>query len=187
MKRLALLCLLLLLAAPAYALRCGSRVVNDGDRDFAVRERCGAPFYVEQFSSIDVRGADGPYETQVEDLYDAWYYNFGPRRLMVRLVFRNGELQNEETLGYGVNAIGDSCNVDALPAGTSAGEIVAYCGEPATRRTQREAVVRRDGRGNEQYRPVRREEWTYDLGANQLLRILTLHNGRLQSVDVEGR
>lgn len=187
MKRLALLCLLLLLTAPAHALRCGTRVVSDGDRDFAVRERCGAPFYTEEFASYDIRGADGPFETQVENTYDAWYYNFGPRKLMVRLLFRNGRLAHEETLGYGVNEIGDSCNIDSLPTGTSAGEIVAYCGEPASRRVQREANVRRDGRGNERYTPVRREEWTYDTGGNRLLRILTLHNGRLQSIDTEGR
>jgi hypothetical protein len=187
MNRLSLLCLLLLVAAPAQALRCGTRVISDGDRDFAVRDRCGMPFYTEEFASYDVRGADGPFETQVENRYDAWYYNFGPRKLMVRLLFRNGLLEREETLGYGVNEIGDSCNLDSFPSGTSAGEIVAYCGEPATRRLQREANVRRDGRGNERYTPVKREEWIYDLGDNRLLRILTFHNGRLQSVSAEGR
>ena len=187
MKRLALLCLLLSLAAPVHALRCGTRVVTDGDRDFAVRERCGEPFYVDQFASVSVRGANGPLETQVEDVYDVWYYNFGPRRLMVRLLFLNGRLEHEETLGYGVSNLGDSCNLDALPAGTSAGEIVAYCGEPAGRRNQRRANVRRDNFGNERYTPVRVEEWTYDLGDARLLRVLTLQNGRLQNVDTEGR
>jgi Protein of unknown function (DUF2845) len=187
MKRLVLFCLLTALAAPAYALRCGTRVVDNGDRDFAVRERCGAPFYVDEFTSVSVRGADGPLESQVEDVYEAWYYNFGPRRLMVRLLFLNGELQREDTLGYGVNNLGDSCNLDSMAAGTSAGEIIAYCGQPASRRTRREAQVRRDGRGNERYTPIRREEWTYDFGDNRLLRVLTLHNGRLQSVDAEGR
>lgn len=187
MKRLALLCLLSLLATPALALRCGTRVVSEGDRDFAVRERCGEPFYVDQFSSVQVRGANGPFESQVEDVYDVWYYNFGPRRLMLRLLFLNGRLQREETLGYGVTTLGESCNLDALPAGTSAGEIVAYCGSPAARRQQRSADIRRDNFGNERYRPVRIEEWTYDLGDTRLLRVLTLHNGRLQRVDTEGR
>lgn len=187
MKRLVLLCLLLLLAAPASALRCGTRVVADGDRDFTVRERCGEPFYIDQFASVSVRGANGPLETQSEDIYDVWYYNFGPRRLMVRLLFLNGRLEHEETLGYGVNTLGDSCNLDGLTAGTSAGEIVAYCGEPAGRRNQRRASVRRDHFGNERHTPVRVEEWTYDLGSSRLLRVLTLQNGRLQSIDTEGR
>jgi hypothetical protein len=152
-----------------------------------VRERCGEPFYIDQFASVSVRGADGPYETQSEDVYDVWYYNFGPRKLMVRLLFLNGRLAREETLGYGVNTLGESCNLDGLAAGTSAGEIIAYCGEPAGRRQQRQAVVRRDNFRNERYTPVRVEEWTYDLGDARLLRILTLQNGRLQRVDAEGR
>lgn len=187
MKRLALLCLLFALTAPAHALRCGTRVIDDGDRDFAVRERCGEPFYVDQFTSVSVHGADGPYETQVEDVYDVWYYNFGPRKLMVRLLFLNGRLQREETLGYGVTTLGDSCNLDSLASGTSAGEIVAYCGQPASRRNQRRATVNRDNFGNERYTPVRVEEWTYDLGDSRLLRVLTLQNGRLQGVSAEGR
>jgi hypothetical protein len=187
MKRIALLCLLSALAAPAYALRCGTRVVDDGDRDLAVRERCGEPFYIDQFSSVSVQGADGPLETQVEDVYDVWYYNFGPRKLMVRLLFLNGRLQHEETLGYGVTTLGDSCNIDSLATGTSAGEIVAYCGEPASRRNQRRANVRRDNFGNERYTPVRVEEWTYDFGGSRLLRVLTLQNGRLLNVSAEGQ
>lgn len=185
MKRLLLLVPLLFAALPAHALRCGTRVVTTDDRDVAVRERCGEPYYTDQLVVYDVRGADGPFERQTENVYDAWYYNFGPRKLMVRLLFLNGRLHREDTLGYGVNRIGDSCTLDSFPTGTTAGEIVAYCGMPASRHTQREAIVRRDGIGNERYTPIRRETWTYDLGGNRLLRILTLENGRLQSVDTE--
>ncbi|UXI68314.1 DUF2845 domain-containing protein [Tahibacter amnicola] len=178
---------LLLATTPAMALRCGSRIVQEGDRDGSVRERCGMPYYVDRYYSVDVHGADGPYERQIENQYDAWYYNFGPRKLLVRLVFHNGRLQSEETLGYGVNQIGDSCHLDTAPSGTSAGEIVAWCGEPASRRNLREAEIRRDGRGNERYRPIRLEEWTYDFGDDRFLRILTFRNGNLQGVSVERR
>jgi hypothetical protein len=174
-------------AVPAHALRCGTRVIDTGDRDFAVRDRCGEPFWTEQFYSVDVRGADSAFERQTENVYDAWYYNFGPRRLMVRLLFRNGELVREETLGYGVTRIGDGCNLDALPHGTPSGEIVAHCGAPSQQRSQREAFVRRDGLGNERITPVRREEWVYDLGGNRLMRVLLLENGRLQEVKTGGR
>ena len=187
MKRLLLLLALLIAALPAYALRCDSRVVTRGDRDLLARDRCGEPYYTDQMIVVDVYGADGPLERQVENVYDVWYYNFGPRRLMVRLLFLNGRLQREDTLGYGVTTIGDSCNLDSYPSGMSAGEIVAYCGLPASRTEQREAFIRRDGLGNERYRPVRRETWTYDLGTTRLLRVLTLENGRLQSVDTERR
>jgi hypothetical protein len=187
MKRLLLAVLLVAVATPAWALRCGSRVVTTGDRDLVARDRCGAPYYTDQMVVVDVYGADGPVERQVENVYEVWYYNFGPRKLMVRLLFLNGRLEREDTLGYGVNDIGDSCSLDSYPTGMSAGEIVAYCGLPASRTEQREAIVRRDGLGRERYRPIRRETWTYDLGSTRLLRVLTIENGRLQSVDTERR
>ncbi|MEO8670816.1 MAG: DUF2845 domain-containing protein [Tahibacter sp.] len=187
MKRLLLLLSLLLLTAPAWALRCGTRVVDTGDSDFAVRDRCGEPFWSEQFYSVDVRGANGPLEQQSENVYDAWYFNFGPRKLMVRLLFLNGELQREETLGYGVTRIGDDCNLDSFSNGTSSGEIVARCGTPTHRRSQRDSIVRRDGVGNERYQPIQREQWVYDLGGARLLRVLNLENGRLESIETQGR
>ena len=186
MKRTLLLLALLLAALPAYALRCGSRVVTRDDRDLLVRDRCGAPYFTDEMVTVDVYGADGPVERQVENVYEAWYYNFGPRKLMVRLLFLNGRLQREDTLGYGVNAIGDSCSLDSYPSGMSAGEIVAYCGLPASRTEQREAVIRRSG-PLERYRPERRETWTYDLGDSRFLRVLTIQNGRLQDVSTERR
>jgi len=178
---------LLAFALPAHALRCDSRVVDRGDRDFEVRERCGEPFWIEQFYAFDVQGADGPYERQVETVYDAWYFNFGPRRLMVRLLFRDGVLEREETLGYGVSAIGEGCNPDALTLGTPSGEIVARCGRPSSQRSWNEQIVRRDGRGNEVWRPVRREEWVYAGNRQRLARFLQLRNGRLESVETGRR
>lgn len=184
----AVLALLLgVVALPAHALRCGTRVVDEGDRDFAVRERCGEPYWTEQSVALTVRGADGPYEVQDETVYDVWYYNFGPQRLLVRLLFRDGRLAREETLGYGVNGIGSDCNLDALREGVPAGEIVARCGAPAQRNSRNRTVVRRDGRGNERFNQVRLEEWVYDLGPNRRTRVLTLENGRLLDVSSEGR
>jgi hypothetical protein len=174
-------------ALPAHALRCGTRVVDEGDRDFAVRERCGEPYYTEQSYALTVRGANSTHEVQDETVYDVWYYNFGPQRLLVRLLFRDGRLAREETLGYGVNDIGSDCNLDGLSAGTPAGEIVARCGTPASRSTRQRTEVRRDGRGNERFTQVRLEEWVYDIGRNRLMRVLTLENGRLREVNSESR
>jgi hypothetical protein len=174
-------------ALPAQALRCGTRVVTEGDRDFAVRERCGEPYFTEQSYALTVRGANGPYEVQDETVYDVWYYNFGPQRLLVRLLFRDGRLAREESLGYGVSEIGGDCNLDGLPAGTPGGEIVARCGTPSTRNTRQRTEVRRDGRGNERFSQVRLEEWIYDIGRNRLMRVLTLENGRLLEVNSESR
>jgi len=173
--------------AQADTLRCGNRVVNSGDRDFAVRDRCGDPYYTEQSYALDIHGANSPLEVQDETVYDAWYYNFGPRQLMVRLLFRDGRLARVETLGYGVNTIGQDCNLDTMRSGTPAGEVVAHCGDPASRNSRNRSVVRRDGNGHERFTQLLHEEWIYDLGAGHLLRVLSFDNGRLTSVDSERR
>ena len=90
-RRYAFLAILLLLASPAaFAMRCGSRIVNVGTQDFQVRDRCGEPFYADTYYATEVFGNDGPVAQYRDVQYDVWYYNFGPNTLMRRFVFRDG-------------------------------------------------------------------------------------------------
>jgi hypothetical protein len=188
MNRSILLVLVFLLAAPtAHAMRCGSRLVTDGAQDFQVRDRCGDPFWTDRYTRVEVFGANSAVEYQREVQIDVWYYNFGPRQLMRRLVFRDGLLQREETLGYGVNEIGADCNPNRLLDGLSAGELFARCGEPASRRTQFDTIVRRPVPGLERWRDQRREDWIYDFGDRRNLRIVRLLDGRVDSVESVSR
>lgn len=186
--RLALLALCLALASPAaHALRCGSRLVVDGDRDYQVRERCGDPYWSESQSRIEIVGRDGPLELQREVQFDVWYYNFGPRQLLRRLEFRDGRLVHEGTLGYGVDEIGTSCDANLLVDGLATGELVARCGEPASRRSLVDTVVRRPAPGIEQWQGVQREEWVYDFGDRRLVRILQVVDGQVAGIELAPR
>ena len=188
MRRHVFLILALLLASPsAFAMRCGTRLVTDGMEDFRVRERCGEPFWTDHFSNVEVLGAYGPVERQRSVQYDVWYYNFGPRQLMQRLVFRDGELLRQDSLGYGVDTIGDECNPNRLFDGLSAGELYARCGEPASRRVDDDTIVRRPVPGVERWSDHRRETWIYDFGDNRLLRRIQLVNGRVTGSTFEQR
>lgn len=189
MRSCALLALLLMLTSPAAiaALRCGNRLVTDGARDFQVRDRCGDPFWSESWIGVDVIGRDTPLERQREVQWSVWYYNFGPRALMQRLVFRDGELEVSDTLGYGVREIGDSCRANMNFTGLSSGELVAFCGEPAARREAHDSVVYRPGPSIENWREQRREDWTYDFGDSRRLRMLHLLNGKVISEETLAR
>ena len=181
--RILIVALLLLASTPsAHALRCGGRIVNDGDRDFQVRERCGEPYWTDTWYAVDVIGRGSAFERQREVQWSTWYFNFGPRALLQRLVFVDGVLRRTDALGYGVRVIGDACNVDGAFSGLSSGELVARCGEPAARRSARESVVFRPGPQIESWRDPRREEWTYDFGDTRLLRVVQLEHGRVVSV-----
>jgi hypothetical protein len=185
---LALLAFACMLASPsAFALRCGTRIVTEGTQDFQVRDRCGDPFYADTYYATEVFGALGPVAQFREVQYDVWYYNFGPRALMRRFVFRDGVLLREETLGYGVDEIGDDCNPNRDYRGVSVGELMARCGEPATRRTNYDTLVRQPNPGYARYRDQRREEWIYDFGENRFLRLFRLIDGRVDDIETVER
>ncbi len=184
--------LLLLLVATASlpaaaALRCGSRLVDTGDADFRVRDRCGEPFWTETYLATDVFAQGRDVQRLREVRWDVWYYNFGPRALMQKLVFVDGALRSIESLGYGVGEIGANCDARMGYSGMSAGEVVARCGEPQWRRSSNDTVVQRPGQGLERWRDERREAWTYDFGDGQLLRTLHLVNGRVTAVEHTAR
>jgi hypothetical protein len=184
MTRSLLPLLALLLATPAaHAMRCGNRLVSDGAQDFQVRERCGEPFWTDRYTNIEIIGRDGPVEHQREVQIDVWYYNFGPHQLMRQLVFRDGLLEREQTLGYGVDEIGSDCAPNRLLGGLSAGELVALCGEPASRRSRTDTIVRRPAPGIERWRDQRREDWIYDFGDRRYLRVVRVVDGRVDAVD----
>lgn len=99
------------LAAPAHAdgMRCGGRLIRDGDARAEVRAFCGEPADVQtrtilrrpvyNFQGRLVYSGDGLVEIPVE----TWTYNFGPNKLMRRVRFIDGIVEEVETLGYGYN------------------------------------------------------------------------------------
>ena len=94
----------MLAVGPAYALRCGTQVVSEGDHKTSVRIKCGEPEAVEEHIiyrtlhlTHHVHGAKIMVPIRIEE----WLYNFGSRRLMQQLWFENGELVHIRSLGYG--------------------------------------------------------------------------------------
>jgi hypothetical protein len=186
-KRVLLLLLFavpLLLPHAAWALRCGNRLVMQGDHDFQVRERCGEPFFEDSYQVFNRSGVGTPVENGVETVYDAWYYNFGPQQFMVRLLFANGELVREDTLGYGFDGAPGPCNLDLIAEGMSSGELFARCGPPAHRRQiSGDTLLRDRATRNAALIPQRREEWYYPPQDGNRGRIVHLLNGRVQDVN----
>jgi hypothetical protein len=100
----------LTLAGPAVAdsMRCGTKLMTDGDPSAKVEAYCGPPVGIERreivrsysyHRGLPVRGS---FEVSVE----FWTYNFGPHKLMYRLRFEDGLLVDVETLGHGFHAPG---------------------------------------------------------------------------------
>jgi len=115
-----------LLAGPvsADAMRCGNKLVRDGDTRTAVLDLCGEPSDVQTRSILRrpsflrngrlVFFGDGFVEVPVE----VWTYNFGPYKLMRRVSFVDGLLDKIETLGYGYHPPENSDSRPSAPAGS---------------------------------------------------------------------
>ncbi len=188
MHRCLLLAFVLLFASPyAFALRCGNQLVNREMQDLQVRDRCGDPFWTENYIGYDVIGSDNTGQIAREVRFQVWYYNFGPHSLMHRLLFRDGALKQDDTLGYGVNDIGSKCDPLMRFVDLSVGELVAFCGEPASRRQNSDTLVNRLAPGYHRVREQRRELWTYDFGESRFLRQLQLVEGRVVSAQTIAR
>jgi len=98
---------ILLAGSPAYAFRCGDKLVDEGDTRTEVRQKCGEPVEITRKSILRApvywwRGRPIRIGSElVEVPVEIWLYNFGPNKLMRRLRFEDGELVDIETLGYG--------------------------------------------------------------------------------------
>jgi len=167
--------------ANALGLRCGSRVVSAGMISQQVRNACGAPFWSDTYTSLEILGAGGPIEQQREVYWEVWYYNFGSSMFMQRLSFRDGQLQNIEALGYGVDEVGTTCPPPIATRGLTSGELVARCGEPTSHQRNEGAFVRR-APGVLLAAEDRREEWLYDDGSAYMTRYF-LTNSHVTGVD----
>jgi hypothetical protein len=109
MKRGALLVVLGLLAcSPAFAFRCGSKIVVEGDTRDQVVSKCGQPTDIVSLRSVFRRpmiwSHGRPYyigTDYMEVPVESWIYNLGPNKLMRRLRLEGGVVVEIETLGYG--------------------------------------------------------------------------------------
>jgi hypothetical protein len=107
----AVLVLALLAADPAHAFRCKNKIVREDMHEQQVIAACGQPT-TRRNLGLAVRGytwrGNGSsrryygYGNLVEEvLVTEYVYNFGPRKLMRRLIFEGGVLVRIESIGYG--------------------------------------------------------------------------------------
>jgi hypothetical protein len=97
---------LMLAALPAYAFRCGTRVITQGDPADKVLNFCGSPVSVQTRRAerpyIDELGRSYLYEGLVEEVViEEWTYNLGPNQFMRLVRIENGRVVEVKSLGYG--------------------------------------------------------------------------------------
>jgi hypothetical protein len=91
---------------PAWALRCGNRLVALGEPQTAIWSKCGEPDTTERRVTYRVLSDKDSFGVVRSLVYipvviEVWVYNFGPRRFMQEFSFEDGRLIYIQSLGYG--------------------------------------------------------------------------------------
>jgi hypothetical protein len=75
-----------------------------------------------------------------------------------------------------------SCTGGIISTGDRSADVYAKCGSPDFRDSHQEEVVQRIDADTKKKVYITVEEWTYNFGPNQLIRILVLKNGEVVEI-----
>ena len=194
--------LLMLLGQTAFALRCGSSLVELGDRKYEVLKLCGEPLFIEKWIDETLLFAVGKKDGGDMNIahistahVEEWTYNFGPTSFLRFLRFVDGRLRRIELGAKGFSGhmpvVSDRARCGSLIAqGDRKIEVLMKCGEPhvveffgeervstTLERLKRERMFQRHDL------QVQVEEWTYDFGSRSFLLFIRFENGRVSRIE----
>jgi hypothetical protein len=100
--------LLVSASAHAEALRCGSKLITDGDTIEKVLQYCGEPVekkrtWITRQPRFEYGGREIPFQGSEDVPVDLWTYDFGSSKLMRRIRFVAGKVDSIETLEHGTD------------------------------------------------------------------------------------
>lgn len=82
-------------AAHADTMRCGQRIVTEGNSTYDVKMRCGEPVMANRRTELRSQRIwlqDRSIEQMVEVVIEEWTYDFGPTKFIMYLTFEQGRL-----------------------------------------------------------------------------------------------
>jgi len=185
---LILLCLELLAAHNAYAFRCSGGLISTGDSKLALLKKCGEPSWIDRYTERTVEQPDTDFEHSITRINERWIYNLGPTQFIRIITLRDGRVASIETGGRGFSVFPgmQPCDFNSIPMGSTSAEVKAKCGMPDSQEQRFETVTVPIAGGRRQV-GVSVDEWTFNLGPTQFMRILTFRNGELVDISTGER
>jgi hypothetical protein len=184
-----LLVVLLPSALVAAEYRCADKIISVGDTGGELLIACGESDWKQSHAEEIIETIDKDSKRKIIISVDEWTYNLGPDRFMRIFKLRDGKVVDVRSSGYGSakeQSSRSQCSDQIISVGDSAPEVMAKCGKPAWQ-DKREEIIREQLDDN----TVRKvsvivEDWTYNFGPNQFLRIFTFRNGKVTDVRTGG-
>lgn len=188
---------LLLNIQHAFALNCGKKLVELGDKKVEVLIKCGEPVLEEKWQEKVIVYHD--FQRQIIKgkalHYDVeeWTYNFGSNRFLYFLRFVNGKLSNIEEgfRGYDgplpLRTTKSDCG-RRVEVGDRKIDVLLKCGRPTFTEKKKEdqfhsIFSERDKIFEERQYDVTFEEWTYNLGPNNFIYFIEFENGKVRKIE----
>lgn len=172
------------------SFKCGNRIVSLGDSKAEVLVRCGGPDWQDDWTEHLVESLSAAAERRISIAREVWLYDLGPTAFQRILTFENGRLQDIAAGGRGITVTGrpgQDCGFDTLAEGLTQYEVLRRCGRPFFRDSRYEETLLAHDESNRRFINKRVDEWTYNLGPNQFMRILIFESGRLLRVSTGNR
>lgn len=174
----------------AASLDCPGGIIATGDSRLDLVMKCGEPDAKESHDEEIIDRSDPGMKRKVLITVEAWTYNFGPAQFLRIVTLRNGTVSDIRTGNYGYSKETKQeqheCSESIVSPGDLKTEVLAKCGEPTIKEVRQEASTEKlDARG-ERVLYITIEEWTYNLGPNRFVRILTFRNGKLKDIRTGG-
>lgn len=168
----------------AHAFRCGGALVDEGDSKAEVLIKCGNPDWKTEWSEDLIDDPGGVSAYRVTSQKERWLYNLGPKSFLRILLFEDGRLTEVTTGERGFPDAGDPgrCDFDHVSPGASDFSVQMKCGAPLFVDTRYREILLATRHGPARLVRKRVEEWTYNLGPTQFLRILVFENGELMEI-----
>lgn len=182
---------MLLLATPSFniysaTLDCGGGIISIGDTRVDLLAKCGEPDHKESHNEEIIERFNDGSKRKLFVTVEDWTYNFGPAQFIRIVTLKNGRVADIRTGNYGYSKSPKTgqpeCSEQVVTVGDTKSEVIAKCGEPTWKDTHQEEFKERFDNGLERNLFVTVEEWTYNLGPNRFVRILTFRNGKLTEI-----
>jgi len=170
----------------AASLACPTGTVFVGESRADVLAKCGEPDWKNSHQEEVVERLDSSTKQKLHITVDEWTYNFGPSQFMIIVILKNGKVADiqEGDYGYSKSSKPEQREFSdrIVSIGDLQGDVVMKWGEPMGKNSRKEELKEKLPNGKERTELVTIEEWTYNLGPNRFMRILTFKNGRVTDI-----
>lgn len=181
---------LLPLQARADSISCDGGIVSDGGSAVDLIIKCGKPEWKESYQEEITDQVNPNLKQRAYITVEQWTYNFGPQQFLRIVTLQNGVITGVRTGTYGTSknsvAPGPACADRVISVGDTKTDILIKCGEPFYKSSHQEDLKERFDDSSSRKVIVAVEEWTYNFGPQQFLRVITFRNGTVVDIRTGG-